>query len=121
MHWIKRINTIVYCEKWLETVAFYEHQLELTPSYRSEWFVEFEISESAGFSVADASCTTIKSGKGKGITLSFQVDRLEKIWNRFSRHGLEPTPVKTHSMNARVFYLYDPEGHRIEFWEKSDI
>jgi predicted enzyme related to lactoylglutathione lyase len=112
----ERTNTILYCDKWSETVAFYEKQLGLPVTYRSNWFVEFALSEAARVSVADASRTTVKSAAGKGITLSLQMDNLESVWKNLRNAGVTPTAIKDHRMQARVFYFFDPEGHRIEIW-----
>jgi predicted enzyme related to lactoylglutathione lyase len=112
----ERTNTILYCDKWSETVAFYEKQLGLPVTYQSNWFVEFALSEAARVSVADASRTTVKSAAGKGITLSLQMDNLESVWKNLRNAGVTPTAIKDHRMQARVFYFFDPEGHRIEIW-----
>lgn len=31
--------------------------------------------------------------------------------------GTKPSPVQGHPWGAMVFYLYELEGHRLEFWE----
>jgi len=115
----ERTNTILYCDKWSETVAFYEKRLGLPVRYRSGWFVEFALSKSARVSVADASRTTVKSAAGKGITLSLQMKDIASVRQFLCDAGVTPTPVKDHPMQARVFYFFDPEGHRIEIWEPS--
>ena len=112
----ERTNTILYCDKWSETVAFYAKQLGLPVTYQSSWFVEFALSETARVSVADASRTTVKSAAGKGITLSLQMDNLESVWKNLRNAGVTPTAIKDHPMQARVFYFFDPEGYRIEIW-----
>ena len=33
--------------------------------------------------------------------------------------GLEPTRIQEHPWDARVFHLFDPEGHRIEIWQSN--
>jgi hypothetical protein len=35
--------------------------------------------------------------------------------------GLEPTAIENHPWNARVFYLFDPERHRIEVWQRRAV
>ena len=112
----ERTNTILYCDKWSETVAFYAKQLGLPVTYQSSWFVEFALSETTRVSVADASRTTVKSAAGKGITLSLQMDNLESVWKNLRNAGVTPTAIKDHPMQARVFYFFDPEGYRIEIW-----
>jgi len=113
---IKSTNTILYCQKWEETVKFYQNTLKLTPSYTSDWFVEFQAAEGAYLSVADERRATIKSNQGAGITLTFRVADADMIWHQLHEQGLELEPVKMHSWGARVFYFFDPEGHRLEIW-----
>ncbi len=111
-----RTSTILYCDKWTETVAFYEKKLGLPVSFRSSWFVEFALSNTARLSVADALRTTVKSAAGQGITLSLQMQNIESVWRFLHDAGINPTTIKEHSMQARVFYFHDPEGYRIEVW-----
>ena len=113
---VERTNTILYCDKWSETIAFYATQLGLPVTFRSNWFVEFALSETARVSVADASHTSVKSSAGQGITLSWQMDNLESVWETLAAAGITPTVIKDHPMQARVFYFFDPEGYRIEIW-----
>ena len=41
MH-IRTSNTILYCRKWKETVAFYRDVLKLDVHFSNDWFVEFD-------------------------------------------------------------------------------
>jgi uncharacterized glyoxalase superfamily protein PhnB len=86
-------------------------------TFSTDWFTEFRLNEMSRLSVADENRVTIKSGGGNGITLSWKVDALQAIWNDFEKNGLTPTAIKEHPWNASVFFLFDPEGNRIEFWE----
>ena len=70
-------------------------------------------------SVADEKRASIKTSHGKGITLSWEVDRIERAWADVKKYGLEPTPIRKHPWGARFFFLFDPEGHRIEFWQST--
>lgn len=97
----------------------YRDILELEVLFSNEWFVEFAISDTARLSVADERRASIKSNHGKGITLTFEVKDLEETFDEIEEKGLNPSPIKKHSWNASVFYIYDPEGHRIEFWVNS--
>ena len=54
-----RSNTILYCSRWQETVAFYRDILELPITMQTEWFVEFHLTSGATLSVADQSRATI--------------------------------------------------------------
>jgi uncharacterized glyoxalase superfamily protein PhnB len=116
---IKAANTILYCSKWEETVRFYRDQLKLPVTFSTDWFVEFSLNGSTRLSIANEKRASIKTSRGKGITLSWEVDRVERAWADVQKNGLEPTPIQKHSWGARVFYLFDPEGTRIEFWQIS--
>jgi len=113
---IRRANTILYCAKWRETVDFYLRALGLPVTHSTDWFVEFELSDRARMSVVDEARAGVKSGRGAGITLSWQVDDADETWRRLQARGLAPEPVRDHPWGARAFYLFDPEGHRLEIW-----
>ena len=113
---IKRTNTIIYCERWAETVAFYRDRLCLAVAYQGDWLVEFQLLSSAYLSVADQRRTTMTSAAGKGLTLSFQTDNLLALHRELTRMALAPTKIRPRVMGADVFYLFDPEGTRLEFW-----
>ncbi|MDO9263025.1 MAG: VOC family protein [Desulfosalsimonadaceae bacterium] len=112
-------NTILYCRQWEATVAFYRDGLKLPVSFSNDWFVEFIVSGNTRLSVADETRASIKSGAGNGITLSLETDDLDIEWNLLVKSGLSPYPIQNHPWNARVFYIRDPEGHRIEFWQSA--
>jgi len=110
-------NTILYCKKWQETVDFYKHRLGLSITHDSDWFIEFKLTETAHISVADERRASIKSSGGAGITLALQVESATLTWELLSERGLKIDPIREHPWGARVFYFFDPEGHRIEVWE----
>jgi predicted enzyme related to lactoylglutathione lyase len=116
---IKTANTILYCKKWKETVAFYKTQLGLQITTSREWFVEFKLNEASRLSIADVTKTSIDSNDGKGITITMQVDDIEATHLYFNEVGLNPPPIKDHAWGARVIHLYDPEGNRLEFWSPN--
>ena len=95
---------------------FYGDQLGLEIAYQNEWLVEFRLTTFSFLSVANQARTTISSAAGKGITLSFQIDDLKTAHATFTQEGLAPTDIRPRVMGADVFYLFDPEGTRIEFW-----
>ncbi len=113
----KNANTILYCKKWQETVDFYKNRLGLSITHDSDWFIEFKLTETAHVSVADERRASIKSSGGAGITLALQVESATRTWELLRDSGLEIGPVREHPWGARVFYFFDPEGHRIEVWE----
>jgi catechol 2,3-dioxygenase-like lactoylglutathione lyase family enzyme len=115
----KSVNTILYCRKWAETVAFYRDGLRLLVLFSNDWFVEFAVSGDTRISVADEARAKVKTSGECGITLSMETDRLDTEWHLLLEQGLAPSPIKNHPWNARVFYIYDPEGHRIEFWQPA--
>lgn len=113
---IKRANTILYCRHWQETVDFYQRKLGLPVLFSTDWFVEFELGPGALLSVADESRTTISTSQGAGITLTFQVESADETWRALRDSGLAIGPLKDHGWGARLFYFFDPEGHRLEVW-----
>ncbi len=112
---IKNTNTILYCEKWQQTMEFYRDKLKRTITYESDWFVEFKLTETAHVSIANESRSTIKSGKGAGITLTIEVEDINKAWHYMHANGISPDKIKD-KWGSSVFYFSDPEGHRIEVW-----
>jgi len=58
----------------------------------------------------------MSSAEGKGITLSFEIDDLEEAHHKMAMDGLSPSAIRSEVLEADVFYLFDPEGTRIEFW-----
>ena len=112
-------NTILYCSRWDAAVVFYRDGLGLPILFSTDWFVEFRLSPDSRLSVADETCASVKSSGGAGITVSLEVDDVEATWKLVAQRGLEPTAIRDHPWQARVFYLFDPEGHRIEIWQRS--
>ena len=113
---VNRASTILYVRRWKESVAFYRDRIGLEIVFRNDWFVEFRLTPTAFLSIADQARTTMASGNGIGITLSFQIDDLQAAHRAFLEDGLAPTAIRSQVMGANVFYLIDPEGNRIEFW-----
>jgi predicted enzyme related to lactoylglutathione lyase len=111
----KAANTILYCKKWQETIAFYRDGLKLLVISSNEWFVEFKLNEMSRLSVADETRTSIKSGDGKGITISLQVSDIEQTRTELMDAGITPTPIKE-VWGSKAMYIHDPEGNRLEFW-----
>lgn len=112
---IKASNIILYCSKWEKTVSFYREVLKLEINFSNEWFVEFNLNDGARLSVANDEKTSVKSSGGKGITISLNVDDIKTVHFFMVESGLNPTPIKS-LWKSGVFYIYDPEGNRIEFW-----
>ena len=96
-------------------VAFYHVGLGLRINVQNEWFVEFQLTTSSHLSVADESRATIKSSNGQGITIGLQVADIEAAHARFVAAGLSPTKIRK-IWGSAAFYVFDPEGNRIEFW-----
>lgn len=110
-----RVNTILYCDDFTATADFYRQRLGLETSYSNDWFVEFSLAGSTTLSIADASRATIPAVEGKGVTISIQVDDLDRVRRRLGERGVETSAV-SQRFGSRVFDVFDPEGHRIEFW-----
>jgi catechol 2,3-dioxygenase-like lactoylglutathione lyase family enzyme len=112
----KRTNTILYCDQWSETTVFYREQLNLPVIFANDWFVEFQLTDTSFMSLANAARTTIVAVAGQGVTLTWQVDDLAAVKSELAARGIETTPIKR-KWGARVIYCFDPEGHRLEFWQ----
>lgn len=117
---IRSVNTIVYCRKWKETVAFYKMRLRFQTTVVLDWFVEFKINETARLSIADAARTTMESCEGKGITITMEVEDIEVIHARLKEAGLNPPDIDDHAWGAKVINIFDPEGNRLEFWSQKE-
>ena len=116
---IKNSNTILYCNNWQETVTFYKTKLCLAASVEKDWFVEFQLTESSFLSIANSQNTSVKSSKGKGLTITFEVDDIVQSYQKLLGAGLNPSSVKDHSWGAKVVYIFDPEGIRLEVWSAN--
>ncbi len=116
---VHRSNTILYCRCWQETMIFYKQQMGLPVVYENDWFVEFELTDSSFLSIANAARATIQAVDGQGITLTWQVTNIEQMHQQLMSRAIETTPIRD-KWGARVFYCYDPEGHRLEFWANED-
>jgi catechol 2,3-dioxygenase-like lactoylglutathione lyase family enzyme len=112
---IKRTNTILYCAAYEETVRFYRDFLKLKLVTEKDWLVEFRLSDDAFLSVADAERTSIPSGRGHGLTLSWQIDDVRAARYRLEAMGIETSPVAWR-LGAWTIFFRDPAGNRIELW-----
>jgi catechol 2,3-dioxygenase-like lactoylglutathione lyase family enzyme len=115
---VDRANTVLYCEEWAATVAFYRDVLGFEVEHETDWFVEFEVAGDAYLSIADARRATIDAVAGKGITLTLHTSALAETRAYLEGDGVAATPI-TRRWGAEVFYCHDPEGHRIEFWSEG--
>ena len=118
--WYLTTNTILYCKEWEKTVNFYRDGLSLPINFTTDWFVEFCLTESSRLSIANEIKSSIKSSKKKGITIALQVEDIDVVWINIMSKNLKPTKIESHPWNARVFYLFDTEGHRIEIWQSHE-
>jgi catechol 2,3-dioxygenase-like lactoylglutathione lyase family enzyme len=112
---VARANTILYCTKWTETVAFYRATLGLAVTFENDWFVEFRVADTSMLSIADVSRATIRAVEGQGITLTWQVVSTHAVRDVLRSRGVEVTAL-TERFGATVCYFHDPEGHRVELW-----
>ena len=115
---IGRANTVLYCERWRETVEFYRSVLGLAVEFDNDWFVEFRLTASSFLSIADAARATIGAVGGQGVTLTWMVPDPAATRILLEGRGIDVTPIERR-WEANVFYCHDPEGHRIEFWSND--
>ena len=112
---ILRTNTILYCNRWDATVEFYRDVIKLPVLLEKEWFIEFQLTDNGCLSVADATRSSIHSAGGAGITLSWQVENIEAVYDRMVSDGVDVRPIQA-TWGARACFVFDPEGNRIELW-----
>jgi catechol 2,3-dioxygenase-like lactoylglutathione lyase family enzyme len=112
---VERVNTVLYCERWSETVDFYRLEVGLPTEFENDWFVEFRLTSSAFLSIADSSRATIGAVGGQGVTLTWRVPALAEVRLRLEARGIGVTPIRRR-WGADVCYCHDPEGHRLELW-----
>ncbi|MFO7752148.1 MAG: VOC family protein [Desulfobacteraceae bacterium] len=110
-------NTILYCRNWEKTADYYRSFLGLPVNFSADWFVEFVVTETTRLSIADERRSGIKSPRKKGVTITLQVRDIKAAHEAAVRKSLAPTQIRNHQWNAKVFHLFDPEGHRIEIWQ----
>ncbi|GAN31578.1 MAG: glyoxalase/bleomycin resistance/dioxygenase family protein [Candidatus Brocadia sp. AMX2] len=113
---IRVINTILYCHRWQETVSFYRDILGFSVTFENNWFVEFAVTSNARLSVANEQRATVKSARGQGLTLAFQVDKADATWQSLKARGVNVGKIADHPWGGRAFFLFDPEGNRLEVW-----
>ena len=110
-------NMILYCKEWNTTVRFYRDGLRLPVIFSTDWFVEFQLTAASRLSIADEKHAPIKSCGNDGITVSLQVKDVDAARECAQKMGLNPTVIKRHPWDARIFHVFDPEGHRVEIWQ----
>lgn len=115
----KTVNTIFYCRHWARTVRFYRDRLRLPVTFAADWFVEFKLGPMCRMSLADEKRASIKSCGGRGVTLALEVDDIRQVHRALVRDHYQVTPIREHPWQAEVFYLLDPEGHRLEIWQRT--
>lgn len=113
-------NTILYCRRWRETVAFYRDRLGLPISFESDWLIEFQASKTGYLSVADERRARMRSASGAGVTITLRVKSAEDTRTRLQAAGVDVGPVQSHPWGARLFRFRDPEGHRLEVWSPDE-
>ncbi len=114
------MNTVLYCEHFDQTLAFYDNVFCLPRGFANDWFVEFEVAANACLSIADQRRASINSSHGRGLTLTFRVDDVLAEHQRLRARGASPSEPGPRPWGAQGFLLFDPEGTRIEIWAPAD-
>lgn len=115
-----RTNTILYCRHWTNTVSFYQNALQFPITHQTDWFVEFEVAGNTYLSVANEQRATIKSAAGQGLTLSWQVADISDVHSKLRSSQIAVSDLMQ-KWGAWVCYFHDPEGNRIELWERENV
>lgn len=116
---LQAVNTILYTDRFDECRSFYQAMPGFAVNVSMDWFVEFRAGP-AFVSIAQASRTRIDAGDGTGLTLTFRVDDADVAHRALREAGFTPDEPGDHAWGARTFYLYDPDGRRIEFWSSLE-
>ena len=114
---IQRTNTILYCARWEQTVAFYREGLGLPVTFVNDWFVELQLTDGGYLSVADGRRASIEPNHGTGLTLSWQVPDVAVARRELAAAGIEVPPTGSR-WGAATLDLHDPEHNRIELWSE---
>jgi len=75
----------------------------------NDWFVEFKLNEMSRLSVVDETHASVKSGSGRGITISLQVADLEQTLAELKEAEIQSSPVKE-VWDAQAIYVRDPKA-----------
>jgi hypothetical protein len=75
----QRTNTILYCQRWLETVRFYKDLIGFPVFFENDWFVEFQLTQSTLLSIANTEHALIRDVQEQVITLTREVVNLEQV------------------------------------------
>lgn len=113
------VNTILYTDRFESCVRFYDSLPGFESAFTNDWFVEFRAGDGACVSVADAQRTRIEAGGPDGLTLTFEVRDADAIHADLRAMGMETTAPRDHPWGARTFFVYDPDGRRLEFWSSA--
>lgn len=114
---VRRANTILYTDRWDEMVSFYGDVLGFALEFDNEWFVEFAAGPGSFVSIAHAERTSIRPGRGDGVTLSLQVDDVHEVRSDLLGRGVDVGAVGSR-WGADVLDVHDPAGNRLEFWSE---
>lgn len=79
------------------------------------WFVEFELTRESRLSIADEARCSLSSSSGNGLTISLKVENVDQVHGILMDRGGMPQPIRE-QWGSRAFFIYDPEGTRIEYW-----
>ena len=113
---VQRTNTILYCERWDATVAFYSDIFKFSITFQNDWFVEFKVADNSYLSIANQQRASINSVDGDGITLSWQVQDIRATYQYLAEQAIPIGDIKQ-KWGALTVFLHDPDGHRIELWQ----
>ena len=112
---IQRSNTILYCERFADMVAFYRDVLRLDVAFENEWFVEFSLGSGAFLSVADATRASIRSGDGRGLTMSWRVADVHEARAALIASGVDAAREQLESLGFVVEVKQDDDFISIGF------
>ncbi|HUN23770.1 MAG TPA: VOC family protein [Anaerolineales bacterium] len=118
-------NTLLYVENFAECLQFYRTLLQCEPRAHRTWMVEFLLGEryatlaGSALSLLDVAHSRQKASRLGGLTLVWQVADIQAQVQRLRLAGIVvPEPQLNAKWQALSVFFADPDGNRVELWEK---
>jgi catechol 2,3-dioxygenase-like lactoylglutathione lyase family enzyme len=117
---IKRVDSTISTYKLQESKEFYIKHLGFRLVYESDWYVELlpQDLETAGISFVLGQREEGEIFNGRGLILSFEVEDVDKEYQRFKAEGLEICQeLQDKPWGERSFVVDDPNGIHVYIYK----
>lgn len=111
---------VILTDRVRETAEFYQEHFKFAPMFESDWYFHLQSSEDSkvNLAVLEADHGTIPEiGRSKvsGLILNFEVEDVDRIYERLSGGGVEIVqPLRDEEFGQRHFIARDPNGVLID-------